>query len=92
VYSLASDPLGNGTNLFGTANVDVDYSLLTGNLLWYVQVGALIVGHVAGLTLAHDRALTLYRRGRDAVRSQYWMLAVMITFTSLGLYVLSSTY
>jgi hypothetical protein len=92
VYSLVSDPLGNGANLFGTANVDVDYSLLTGNLLWYVQVGALIVGHVAGLTLAHDRALTIYRRGRDAVRSQYWMLAVMITFTSLGLYVLSSTY
>jgi hypothetical protein len=92
VYSLGSDPLGNGANLFGTANVQVDYSVLTGNLLWYIQVGALIIGHVAGLTLAHDRALTLYRRARDATRSQYWMLAVMITFTSLGLYILSSTY
>jgi uncharacterized membrane protein YhaH (DUF805 family) len=41
--------------------------------------------------LAHDRALTLYRRARDATRSQYWMLTVMVAFTSLGLWILSST-
>ena len=66
--------------------------MLTGNFLWYVQVGALVTGHAAGITLAHDRALTLYRDPRDATRSQYWMLTVMVAFTCLGLWILSSTY
>jgi hypothetical protein len=88
---LASDPLGTGANIFGTANFQPNLAIVNGNVVWYVQVGALIVGHVGALALAHDRALTLYRRARDATRSQYWMLTVMVTFTSLGLWILSST-
>jgi hypothetical protein len=45
---------------------------------------------VAGLILAHDRAVDMYRDVRDAVRSQYWMLVVMVGFTSLGLWLLSA--
>ena len=87
---LASDPLGNGANIFGTANWQVNYNVLSPDSVWYVQIAALLAGHVAGLMLAHDRALVLFRRARDAVRSQYWMLAVMVGFTSLGLWLLSS--
>jgi hypothetical protein len=39
--------------------------------------------------LAHDRALALYRDPKLAVRSQYWMLAIMVGFTSLALWLLS---
>ena len=49
----------------------------------------MIAGHVAALTLAHDRALVLYKKARDAVRSQYWMLGIMVGFTSLALWLLS---
>jgi hypothetical protein len=87
---LASDPLGDGSNLFGTANATVDYTVLSAASIWYVQVAALVAGHVAGLMLAHDRALTLYRDAREAVRSQYWMLVVMVGFTCLGLWLLSA--
>ena len=48
-----------------------------------------VVGHVAALILAHDRALALYREPKLAVRSQYWMLAVMVGFTSLALWLLA---
>lgn len=89
---LISDPLGSGANIFGTANFQPNYNILSGNLLWYVQVLALVTGHAAGITLAHDRALTLYSDPRDAIRSQYWMLTVMVAFTCLGLWILSSTY
>ena len=88
---LASDPLGTGANIFGTAHVQENIAVLSGNAIWYVQVGALVVGHVAALALAHDRALVLYRDPRAATRSQYWMLTVMVAFTSLGLWILSST-
>jgi hypothetical protein len=89
LYPLASDPLGRGANLLGTAHVAIDYALVSKAAVWYVQVAALLCGHVGGLVLAHDRALTLYS-GRRAARSQYWMLTVMVGFTSLGLFLLAS--
>lgn len=87
---LASDPLGHGDDLFGTADASIDYTWISSTGIWYVQVAALLAGHIAGLALAHDRALATYRKVRDATRSQYWMLAVMVAFTSLGLWLLSA--
>jgi hypothetical protein len=87
---LASDPLGNGANIFGTAGFQIDYRIISYAAIWYVQVAALVSGHVGGLALAHDRALVLYKDPEEAVRSQYWMLAVMVAFTSFGLWLLSS--
>jgi hypothetical protein len=88
---LASDPLGTGANLLGTANTQVNYTLISASAIWYVQVTALIAGHVAGLVLAHDRALTVFKDDRNAaIRSQYWMLTVMVGFTCLGLWLLSA--
>ena len=43
-----------------------------------------------GSSLAHDRALVVYRQPGDATRSQVWMLAVMVAFTCLGLWLLSA--
>jgi len=54
------------------------------------QVIALVTGHAAGLTLAHDRALASYDSARLATRSQYWMLGVMVAFASLALWLLSA--
>ena len=88
---LASDPLGSGHDLFGTAHSAVDYTFLSAGVIWYVQVAALTAGHALGLTLAHDRALSSFRHARVAVRSQHWMLTVMVGFTSLGLLLLSAS-
>jgi hypothetical protein len=87
---LLSNPLGShGTDLFGTAGGGIDFQVLSANAIWYVQVAALVVGHVTGLVLAHDRATAYWRDYRQAARSQYWMLAVMVAFTCFGLYLLS---
>jgi hypothetical protein len=87
---LVSDPLGDGTDIFGTAHTQIDLTFMSNKTIWYVQVAALVFGHVCGLVLAHDRALVVYKRVRDATRSQYWMLVVMVGFTSLGLWLLSA--
>lgn len=86
---LLSDPLGDGADFFGTAGSGIDYTLIGPELVWYVQVGALIAGHVTALVLAHDRAVLIWSDYRQATRSQYWMLAVMLAFTSAGLFLLS---
>ena len=66
---LASDPLGEGSDLLGTADATIDYGVIGASAIWYVQVGVLVAGHVCGLVLAHDRALAMYREGarRDHV-------------------------
>ncbi len=55
-----------------------------------MQAAALIVGHVVGLCIAHDRALVLFESRRDVVRSQLALLALMVLYTVGGLWLLSS--
>jgi hypothetical protein len=86
---LLSDPLGRGWDLFGTASAAVDYGVISQNEAWYAQVACVVAGHVAALALAHDRALALYGQARAAARSQYAMLAIMVGFTTLALWLLA---
>lgn len=88
---LASDPFGRGWDLFGTADVQPAPAALAPNTVWYLQVFVLVVGHVAGLAVAHDRALAIFKRTDDALRSQYPMLVLMVGYTVGGLYLLAQT-
>lgn len=86
---LASDPLGRGWNLLGTAGVMPKLNVFAPNTIWYVQVAALVAGHVAGLAVAHDRAIATFRERGPALRSQLPMLALMVFYTVMGLWLLS---
>jgi hypothetical protein len=88
IQYLAADPFGQGWDLFGTADAAINFSLISQNTTWYLQFGLVVAGHVAALMLAHDRALTTYGQASEAVRSQYWMLGVMVGFTLLALWLL----
>jgi hypothetical protein len=83
-----SDPFGAGWNLFGTDDWVINLTLLSPTAIWYVQVAAIVVGHVGGVVVAHDRAIAMFDRAA-AVRTQYALLAVMILFTASGLLILS---
>ena len=89
IAPLGSDPFGRGWDLFGTADVRPDIGVLGPNTIWYVQAASLVIGHVAGLAVAHDRAVAIFRDRGDALRSQYAMLALMVVYTVGGLWLLS---
>ena len=91
IVALASDPFGRGWDLFGTADFAPNLTIVSPETVWYVQVVALTVGHVAGLAIAHDRAVTLFDDPRSALRSQYPMLALMVLYTVGGLWFLSNS-
>ena len=92
VLPLSSDPFGfgwrplrRGRPLHAQPGPDL------AERIWYVQVGALVAGHVAGLAIAHDRAVSLFRSREAALRSQYAMLALMVVYTVTGLWLLSQS-
>ena len=78
---LLSDPFGFGWNLFGTATWTPNFSLISATAVWYVQVAAIVSGHVGGVILAHDRAIAVFPKER-ALKTQYALLAVMVAFTA----------
>jgi hypothetical protein len=86
---FSSDPFGFGWDLFGTADVTPRINVLAPKTIWYAQVAALVIGHVAGLVLAHDKAVELFQSTRKAAISQYAMLALMVVYTVAGLWLLS---
>ena len=55
-----------------------------------MQIAAIVAGHVSGLILSHERGLVEFKSSEAAVRSQYWMLAIMVGFTCLALWILSA--
>ncbi len=86
-WILASDPFQTGRDLFGTASNAIDYAAVSTTTIAYVQVAAIVIGHVLGVVLAHDRAVRL-SSGSEARTSQYPLLLVMVAFTVGGLYLL----
>ncbi|MDQ5821889.1 MAG: hypothetical protein M3540_10645 [Actinomycetota bacterium] len=87
---LASDPFGRGWDLFGTADFQLRLQPVSPNTIWYVQCGALVIGHVLGLAVAHDRAVGLFASARTATLTQVPLLALMVLYTVGGLWLLSS--
>lgn len=89
IIPLASDPFGFGWNLFGGANHVMDIGLISMRTIWYVAMGAVVIGHVYAVYLAHVMALHLYAHGRAAILSQLPLTALMVAYTMISLWILS---
>ena len=89
ILSLISDPFGWGWNLFGSAWHFRQPILPSMALLWHSQVGLIVIGHVLSVCVAHRIALRLWPSRYQALLSQLPMLALMITFTIFGLWILA---
>ena len=89
----ASDPIGRGWNLLGTRDLPVVASFLSDPervyAIWHSQVAIIVIAHVAGVVVAHALALRLAGR-TPVVVSQLPMLLLMIGYTTLGLWLLST--
>ena len=80
-----TDPLGTGADWLGTAGYQVNATLVTPSLVANLQVVAIVLGHVLGVVVAHDRAIALFPRAR-AVAGQVPLLVLMVTLTCTGLF------
>jgi hypothetical protein len=88
-----SDPFARGWNLFGTRELHVVTSFLSDAArvyaIWHTQVALIVGAHVAGVVVAHSLALRL-DGAAATTRRQLPLLALMIGYTMLGLWLLST--
>lgn len=83
-----SDPLTQGDNLLGTADLKVNRWLsFHPTFLATTKVFGVVAGHVLGVIAAHDRAIKLLPR-QHQLTGQLPLLVTMVGFTVGGLYLL----
>ncbi len=89
IIPLASDPLGLGWNLFGTAGYTPDSTLVGPRFAWIASLLAIVGGHAAAIVIGHRIAIAVYRDRAAAAWSQAPMLILMVAYTMLGLWILA---
>ena len=89
VIPLASDPFGFGWDLFGTAGYTLNIAIISARTVWLLSIVAIVVGHVAAVYVAHVTAIREIPERRYALRSQYPMLALMVVYTMVSLWILA---
>ena len=96
-----SDPLGRGWNVFGSAEMGVNAAIFNHpTAIAMIQLLAIVIGHVLGIVVAHEKAIQLLGPARTAagepaadsraIAPQLPMLLVMIGYTCAGLVLLFS--
>jgi hypothetical protein len=86
---LASDPLGYGWDLFGTGGYRIDIGVINARITWYVALVSIVLGHMIAVVLAHITAIRVFKDRKLAATSELPMIALMIGYTSLSLWILA---
>lgn len=89
IVKLISDPFGFGWDLFGTADWQVQISIVSARLVWFVGVGAIVIGHVIAVYVAHVISMRRSGSRASALRSQYPMVALMVGYTVVSLWIVA---
>jgi hypothetical protein len=92
LFAMASDPLGKGWNIFGTANYGVNIGLIGAREVWFAQFSAIVLGHVIATYVAHRIAVREFSSQRKVLYGQLPMLILMVFYTVFGLWILSQGY
>jgi len=86
---MISDPFGYDWNIFDTAHFQVNIAIVNAKFAWITAVAAIVTGHIIAVYLAHVIAMRSFEDHRIAQRSQYPMLALMVGYTMVSLWILA---
>lgn len=92
--AAASDPLARGSDYLGlgTFYVTTGFFKTRGSvqLIWLSQAGAIVIGHILSVLVAHAIAMDLLKVSKKAVISLIPLSIFMIFYTLFGLWLLAS--
>jgi hypothetical protein len=86
---LVVDPFGFGWTLPALGRPSAEPPPLDMAPIWNTEVMLIVGGHLVAVYLAHRVALRVFASRRDALVSQVPMLVLMVTYTVIGLWVIS---
>jgi hypothetical protein len=89
IIPLISDPFGFGWNILGTADYRLNLNAINARVVWYISVSSIVVGHIASVYVAHVIAVREMPDHAAALKSQYPMLALMVSYTIVSLWIIA---
>ena len=90
IIKLISDPFGFGWDIFGTSSYEI-VRTIDFILLWNYQVAVIVIGHILSVYIAHRISLRVFKDGKKSIMSQAPILLLMVGYTILGLWLLSTS-
>ncbi len=87
LFYRLNDPIGTGINLFNAQEPSINY-FAEPIVIWSVQVGVTLLGHMLSVVLAHDLAVKLFGH-QQSDKTQYIFLFITVALTLQALFVLS---
>ena len=94
VVQMLDDPLSNGAHFLGLDGFYVTTGFFntqdTVRRIWLSQAGAVVVGHVVAIVMAHALAMRDRADRRRAVLGQAPLAVFMVAYTFFGLWLLAS--
>ncbi len=94
VVQMLDDPLSNGAHFLGLDGFYVTTGFFntqdTVRRIWLSQAGAVVVGHVVAILMAHALAMRDRADRRRAVLGQAPLAVFMVAYTFFGLWLLAS--
>jgi hypothetical protein len=85
----ASDPFGNGLNIFGTVNYEPNRNLIATAVVWYFEIVLIIAVHIAAVVLAHGYLGRVARTESQGRRAEWPWIAAMVGYTMTSLWLLA---
>ena len=89
IIPLVSDPFGFGWDLFGTADYRVNIGIINAKFVWFTSVVAIVLGHIIAVYIAHVISLRTVSNHSSALRGQYPMLLLMVSYTVTSLWIIA---
>ena len=90
IIKLISDPFGFGWDIFGTSSYEI-VRTIDFILLWNYQVAVIVIGHILSVYIAHRISLRVFKDSKKSIMSQAPILLLMVGYTILGLWLLSTS-
>ena len=90
IIKLISDPFGFGWDIFGTSSYEI-VRTIDFILLWNYQVAVIVIGHILSVYVAHRISLRIFKNSKKSIISQAPILLLMVGYTVLGLWLLSTS-
>ena len=68
----------------------MNIAIVNSKFVWYLSVSAIVLGHIIAVYLAHQVSFDVFRQRRHALASQYPMLALMVLYTMVSLWIIAN--